>query len=138
MTYYCMELEQWGRYGNCITNWTTEESVFHSRQLQGFFVIPTAPMQPLRPTHRPIQCLPNLLFPGLRRPIRQGDQEPVKLYFHSPICLRDPYRDNFNTLRTGDADLRFLHGETRYICKFSLVPLHKGEGFQMYHTLKHY
>ena len=44
----------------------------------------------------------------------------------------------FNTLRTGDADLRFWHGETRYICKFSLVPLHKGECFQRYHTLKHY
>ena len=43
-----------------------------------------------------------------------------------------------NTLRTGDADLRFLHGEARYICKFSLVPLHKGECFQRYHTLKHY
>ena len=44
----------------------------------------------------------------------------------------------FNTLRTGDADLRFEHGETRYICKFSLVPLHKRECFQRYHTLKHY
>jgi len=43
-----------------------------------------------------------------------------------------------NTLRTGEADLRFLHGETRYICKFSLVPLHKEECFQRYHTLKHY
>ena len=29
-------------------------------------------------------------------------------------------------------------GETRYICKFCLVPLHKGECFQRYHTLKHY
>ena len=28
--------------------------------------------------------------------------------------------------------------ETRYICKFCLVPLHKGECFQRYHTLKHY
>jgi len=28
--------------------------------------------------------------------------------------------------------------ETRYICKFCLVPLHKGEGFQRYHTLQHY
>jgi hypothetical protein len=28
--------------------------------------------------------------------------------------------------------------ETRYICKFSLMPLHKGECFQRYHTLKHY
>ena len=28
--------------------------------------------------------------------------------------------------------------KTRYICKFSLVPLHKGECFQRYHTLKHY
>jgi hypothetical protein len=45
---------------------------------------------------------------------------------------------DFNTLRTGDADLLFYHGETRYICKFSLVPLHKGECFQRYHTLKHY
>jgi hypothetical protein len=45
---------------------------------------------------------------------------------------------NFNTLRTGDADLRFQHGETRYICKFSLLPLHKGERSQRYHTLKHY
>ena len=35
-------------------------------------------------------------------------------------------------------DLRFSHGESRYICKFSLVPLHKGECFQRYHTLKHY
>ena len=43
-----------------------------------------------------------------------------------------------NTLRTGDVDLRLKHGETRYICKFSLVPLHKGEFFQRYHTLKHY
>jgi hypothetical protein len=40
--------------------------------------------------------------------------------------------------RTGDTNLRFLNGETRYICKFSLVPLHKGECFQRYHTLKHY
>jgi hypothetical protein len=40
--------------------------------------------------------------------------------------------------RTGDTDLCFWHGETRYICKFSLVPLHKGECFQRYHTLKHY
>ena len=44
----------------------------------------------------------------------------------------------FNTLQMGDADLRFQHGETWYICKFSLVPLHKGECFQSYHTLKHY
>ena len=29
-------------------------------------------------------------------------------------------------------------GETRYICKFCLVPLHKGESFQRYHTLQHY
>jgi hypothetical protein len=28
--------------------------------------------------------------------------------------------------------------ETRYICKFCLVPLHKGESFQRYHTLKYY
>jgi len=28
--------------------------------------------------------------------------------------------------------------ETWYICKFSLVSLHKGECFQRYHTLKHY
>ena len=28
--------------------------------------------------------------------------------------------------------------ETRYICKFSLVPLKKGGCFQRYHTLKHY
>ena len=28
--------------------------------------------------------------------------------------------------------------ETRYICKFCLVPLHKGERFQRYHTPKHY
>jgi hypothetical protein len=28
--------------------------------------------------------------------------------------------------------------ETRYICKFCLVQLHKGECFQRYHTLKHY
>ena len=28
--------------------------------------------------------------------------------------------------------------ETRTICKFCLVPLHKGECFQRYHTLKHY
>jgi len=28
--------------------------------------------------------------------------------------------------------------ETRYICKFCLVPLHKGECFQRYHTLQHY
>lgn len=28
--------------------------------------------------------------------------------------------------------------ETRYICKFCGVPLHKGECFQRYHTLKHY
>jgi hypothetical protein len=28
--------------------------------------------------------------------------------------------------------------ETRYICKFRLVPLRKGECFQRYHTLKHY
>jgi len=28
--------------------------------------------------------------------------------------------------------------ETQYICKFCLVPLHKGECFQRYHTLKHY
>jgi hypothetical protein len=27
--------------------------------------------------------------------------------------------------------------ETRYICKFCLVPLHKRECFQRYHTLKH-
>jgi hypothetical protein len=27
--------------------------------------------------------------------------------------------------------------ETRYSCKFCLVPLHKGECFQRYHTLKH-
>ena len=32
----------------------------------------------------------------------------------------------FNTVKLG------------YICKFSLVPLHKGECFQRYHTLKHY
>jgi len=43
-----------------------------------------------------------------------------------------------NTLRTGEADLRFSHGETRYICKFSLVSLHKGECFQRYRILKHY
>jgi len=47
-------------------------------------------------------------------------------------------KEEVNTLRAGDADLRFEHGETRYICKFSLVPLHKGEFFQRYHTLKHY
>lgn len=29
-------------------------------------------------------------------------------------------------------------GETQYICKFCQVPLHKGECFQSYHTLKHY
>ena len=28
--------------------------------------------------------------------------------------------------------------ETRYICKFCSVPLHKGECFQRYHTLNHY
>jgi len=28
--------------------------------------------------------------------------------------------------------------ETQYICKFCLVPLHKGECFQRYHTLQHY
>jgi hypothetical protein len=28
--------------------------------------------------------------------------------------------------------------ETRYICKFCILPLHKGECFQRYHTLKHY
>ena len=28
--------------------------------------------------------------------------------------------------------------ETRYSCKFCLLPLHKGECFQRYHTLKHY
>jgi hypothetical protein len=28
--------------------------------------------------------------------------------------------------------------ETRYICKFCLVPLHKRECLQRYHTLKHY
>jgi len=28
--------------------------------------------------------------------------------------------------------------ETRYVCKFCLVPLHKGECFHRYHTLKHY
>jgi hypothetical protein len=28
--------------------------------------------------------------------------------------------------------------ETRYICKFCLLQLHKGECFQRYHTLKHY
>jgi len=28
--------------------------------------------------------------------------------------------------------------ETRYICKFWLVPLHKVECFQRHHTLKHY
>jgi len=43
-----------------------------------------------------------------------------------------------DTLRTRDADLRFKRGETRYTCKFSLVPLHKGESFQRYRTLKHY
>ena len=48
------------------------------------------------------------------------------------------HNEVLKTLRTGDAVLRFLHGETRYICKFSLVPLHKGECFQRYHTLKHY
>jgi len=53
------------------------------------------------------------------------------------LCFLFPYRD-VNTLRTGDADLRFQHGGTRYICKFSLVPLHKGECFQRYHKLKHY
>jgi len=41
-------------------------------------------------------------------------------------------------MRTGDADLRFEHGESRFICKFFLVPLRKGEWFQRYHTLKHY
>jgi len=45
---------------------------------------------------------------------------------------------DLNTLRTGDADLRFQHGEAQYICKFSLVPLHKGECFQRYPILKHY
>jgi hypothetical protein len=29
-------------------------------------------------------------------------------------------------------------GETRYICKFCLVPIHKRECFQRYHSLKHY
>jgi hypothetical protein len=28
--------------------------------------------------------------------------------------------------------------ETRYICKFCLVPIHKEECFQRYHTLMHY
>ena len=28
--------------------------------------------------------------------------------------------------------------ETRYICKFCLEPLHKGECFLRYHTLQHY
>jgi hypothetical protein len=28
--------------------------------------------------------------------------------------------------------------ETRYICEFCIVPLHKGECFQRYHMLKHY
>jgi len=28
--------------------------------------------------------------------------------------------------------------ETWYICKLCLLPLHKGECFQRYHTLKHY
>ena len=37
MIYYRMELEQWGRHNNYITNWTTEESVFRSRQVQGIF-----------------------------------------------------------------------------------------------------
>jgi len=32
----------------------------------------------------------------------------------------------FNTVKLGT------------FCKFSLVPLHKGECFQRYHTLKHY
>jgi hypothetical protein len=33
---------------------------------------------------------------------------------------------------------RKKRSETRYIFKFCLVPLHKGECFQRYHTLKHY
>ena len=53
-----------------------------------------------------------------------------------PALIR--YIKYFNTLQAGDADLRFWHGESRYICKFSLVPLRKGECFQRYHTLKHY
>jgi hypothetical protein len=28
--------------------------------------------------------------------------------------------------------------ETKYICEFCIVLLHKGECFQRYHTLKHY
>jgi hypothetical protein len=28
--------------------------------------------------------------------------------------------------------------ETRYICKFCIVPLHKEECFERYHSLKHY
>jgi len=46
----------------------------------------------------------------------------------SSVILRFPLEifNMLNTLRTGDADLRFKHGETWYICKFSLVPLHKG------------
>ena len=71
---------------------------------------------------------------------------PVKYKLYStgkiagllPCCLQHNGMYHLNTLRTGDADLRFQHGETRYICKFSLVPLHKGECFHRYYTLKHY
>lgn len=31
-----------------------------------------------------------------------------------------------------------LRSETRYMCKFCNVPLHKGKCFERYHTLKHY
>jgi len=31
----------------------------------------------------------------------------MKLYLHSPKHFHDVHDDNFNTLRTGDADLRF-------------------------------
>lgn len=31
-----------------------------------------------------------------------------------------------------------IRSETRYICKFCVVPLHKGECFERYHTMERY
>jgi hypothetical protein len=70
----------------------------------------------------------------------------LKCYPRRLICIIFKIKENMIAVLRGlkwvdDSVVCATHkkrSETRYDCKFCLVPLHKGECFQRYCTLKHY
>jgi hypothetical protein len=64
----------------------------------GIFLSATASRPTLGPTQPPIQEIPEVLSPGVKRSVREADHSPqssaevrecVELYLHSPIRLHD-------------------------------------------------